>query len=100
MFGDHITLNLSSINSKDRPEYSTVETNNEYFEDFSIQPDIQYYQTHDFHKLAMKLDRRDKAHAFDVKVVSETWTSENNNNKNTMNNQTIPGYLASLLNKV
>ena len=30
MVGDHPTLNLSLINSKDSLEYSTVETNDEY----------------------------------------------------------------------
>ena len=30
-------------------------------------------------------------HAFDVVGVSESWTSENDN-KNTMNNHTTPGY--------
>ena len=117
MVGDHLTLNLSSINSKDRLEYSTVETNEECFEDLSIQPDFNYYQTHDYHKLAMKLDKRNSFsalhtnicslsanlenlellltnldHAFDIIGVSETWTSENNNNKNTITNHTIPGY--------
>ena len=38
-------------------------------------------------KLLRNLD-----HVFDIKGVSETWTSENNTNKNTRNNQTIPGY--------
>ena len=52
LVGDHLTLNLHSINSKDRPEYNTVEINNKYFEDLSIQSDFNYYQTHDFHKLA------------------------------------------------
>ena len=51
-----LALNLSSINSKDRSEYNTAETNDEYFEDLSIQPDFNYYQTHDFYKLAMKLE--------------------------------------------
>ena len=117
LVGDHLTLNLSSINSKDRSEYNTAETNDEYFEDLSIQPDFNYYQTHDFHKLAMKLDKRNSFsvlqtnicslstnlenwellqtnldHAFDFLGVSETWTSENNNNKNTINNHTIPRY--------
>ena len=36
LVGGHLTLNLSLINSKDRLEYSTAETNNEYFEDLSI----------------------------------------------------------------
>ena len=105
------------MNSKDRLEYSTIETNDEYFEDLSTQPDFNYYQTHDFHKLAMKIDKRNSFsvlhtnicslsgnlenlelllrnldHAFDVIGVSETWRSENNNNKNTINNHTIPGY--------
>ena len=52
LVGDYLTLNLHSINSKDRPEYNTVEINNKYFEDLSIQSDFNYYQTHDFHKLA------------------------------------------------
>ena len=42
------------MNSKDRLEYNTIETNNEYFEELSVQPDFNYYQAHDFHKLAMK----------------------------------------------
>ena len=94
------------MNSKDRLEYSTIETNDEYFEDLSIQPDFNYHQTHDFHKFAMKIDKRNSFsvlhtnicslsgnlenlelllrnldHAFDVIGVSETWTSENNDNK-------------------
>ena len=117
LVGDHLTLNFISINSKDRLEYSTVETNDEYFEDLSIQPYFNYYQAHAFHKLAMKLDKRNSFsalhtniwslsanledlkllltnldHTFDIIGVSETWTSENNNNKNTINNHTIPGY--------
>ena len=52
--GPNLTFNLSSMNSKDRLEYNTIETNNEYFEELSVQPDCNYYQTHDFHKLAMK----------------------------------------------
>ena len=100
LVGDHLTLNLSSINSKDRSHYSTVETNNEYSEELSIQPDFNYYQIHNFQKLAMKLDKRNcfsvlhtnicflianlenlelllanLDHAFDVIGVSETWTS-------------------------
>ena len=97
---------------------STVLLKSKYcFEDLSIQPDFNYYQTHDFHKLAMKIDKRNSFsvlhtnicslsanlenleklltnldHVFDIKGVSETWTSENNTNKNTMNNHTIPGY--------
>ena len=116
LVGDHLTLNFSSLNSKDRPQYNTVKTIDEYFEDLSIQPDFNYYQTHDFHKLAKKQDKRNSFsvlhtnicslsanleniellltnldHAFDIIGVSETCTSENNN-KNTTNNYTIPGY--------
>ena len=83
----------------------------------SIQPDFNYYQAHDFHKLAMKVDKKSRFsvlhtnicylnpnlenldlfltnldHAFDVIGASETWTSENNNNNNTMKNHTIHGY--------
>ena len=72
----------------------------------SIQLDFDYYETYGFHKLAMKIDKRNSFsvlhtnicsisanldHAFDVVGVSESWTSENDN-KNTMNNHTIPGY--------
>ena len=102
------------MNSKDRPECNTIKTNNEYFEELSVQSDFNYYQIRDFHKLAMKLDKRNwfsvlhsnicslnvilenlklltnVDHAFNVIDVSETWTSENNNN--TMNNHTMPGY--------
>ena len=106
MVGDHLTLNLRSIISKDRLEYNTVGTNDEYFENLSIQPDSNCYETLDFHKLAMKIDKRNSFsvlhtnicslianlenlelllrnldHAFDVIGVSETWTSENNDNK-------------------
>ena len=113
--GDHLTLNLSSINSKGRSEYNTVETNDEYFEELSMQPDFNYYQIYDFHKLTMKLDKRNcfsilhtnicslnanlekllltnLDHAFDIVGVSETWTSGNNSNNSTMNNHTVPGY--------
>ena len=117
MVGDHLTVNISSINYKDRPEYSTVETNDEYLENLSIQPDFDYYQPYDFHNFAMKLDKSSSFnilhtnigslianlenlellltnldHAFDVIGVSENWGSENINNKNTINNHTIPGY--------
>ena len=117
MVGYHLTVNISSINYKDRPEYSTVETNDEYLENLSIQRDFGYYQPHNFHNFAMKLDKsnsfnavrinicslsanlenlelllRNLDHAFDVIGVSENWGSENINNKNTMNNHTIPGY--------
>ena len=40
LVGDHLTLNFSSLNSKDRPQYNTVKTIDEYFEDLSIQPDF------------------------------------------------------------
>ena len=40
LVADHLTVNISSINYKDRPEYSTVETNDEYLESLSIQPDF------------------------------------------------------------
>ena len=79
---------------------------------------LTYYQTHDFHKLAKKLGKRNcfsalhtnicslnanlvnlellltnLDHAFEIKSVSETWTSENNNNNNkTIINHTISGY--------
>ena len=114
--GDHFTLNISSINSKDIPECNTVETNKIHFEDLSIQPDFNHKQTHDFHKLAQKLDKRNSLsvlhtnicslnanlenlellltnldHAIDVMVVWETWTSENNNT-NTVNNYLITVY--------
>ena len=117
MVEDHLTVNISSINYKDRPEYSTVETNDEYLENLSTQRDFGYYQPHNFHNFAMKLDKsnsfnalhinisslsanlenlelllRNLDHAFDVIGVSENWGSENINNKNTINNHTIPGY--------
>ena len=61
-------LNLSSINSKDWPKYSTVETNDGYFEDLSIQPDFNYYQTDDFHKLAKKLDKRNSFRVLHINI--------------------------------
>ena len=117
MSNNSLTLNLSSINSKDRPECNTVETNDEYFEELSVQTVFYYYETHDSHKLAMKLNKRDcfsvlrinicslnanpenlgllltnLDHAFDVIGVSETWTPGNDNNNNAMINHTIPRY--------
>ena len=114
---DHFTFSLSSINLRDRPEYNTVKTNEEYFEELSLQPDFNYYQTHDFHKLAINLDKRNcfgvlhthicslsanlenlelfltnLDHTFNVICVSETWTSENNNSNYTLNNHTKPRY--------
>ena len=77
MIGNHLTLNLSSINSMGRPEYSTIETNNEYFEDLSIQPDVNYYQTRDFHKLATKLDKRNSSSVLHTSICSLSGNLEN-----------------------
>ena len=53
------------------------ETNDEYFEDLSIQPDFNYYETHDFHKLAMKLDKRNSFSVLQTNICSLSTNLEN-----------------------
>ena len=60
-----------------RPEYSTIETNNEYFEDLSIQPDVNYYQTRDFHKIVTKLDKRNSFSVLQTNICSLSGNLEN-----------------------
>ena len=60
-----------------RPDYSTIEINNEYFEDLSIQPDVNYYQTCDFHKLVTKLDKRNSFSVLHTNICSLSGNLEN-----------------------
>ena len=77
MSNNSLTLNLSSINSKDRPECNTVETNDEYFEELSVQTVFYYYETHDSHKLAMKLNKRDCFSVLRINICSLNVNPEN-----------------------